>query len=137
MANAVEVEIKNPCVERPILKENVNDLGINATAYSVTKELIERNEIESVLAYDGVISVGGYVHDDKKLEIVSDKKMRAYGWCFSVNGVIPDAMSDQVLVAKEDRIDWFLSYSTYDSGYWVDYCVPVSGNLEAASFICE
>lgn len=59
------------------------------------------------------------------MEVLSDTKMRAYGWCFSVNGVVPETFASKTyLASQDDYVSWFYAYSTYDRGNWLDYCVP-------------
>ncbi len=68
------------------------------------------------------------------IEVLSDTKMRAYGWCYSVNEIEPDVLAgDYFLNSKDDKIVWFFAYSTYDRGQWIDYCVP-SYKVKAAQF---
>ncbi|MBP9682674.1 MAG: DUF4430 domain-containing protein, partial [Bacteriovorax sp.] len=54
-----------------------------------------------------------------------DTKMRSYGWCYSINGKLPDVLASQVFFQDQaDYLVWYYGYSTYDLGVWTDYCVP-------------
>ncbi len=126
--------IHHPCEKSPILNSNYSFESNNVL--DLTKKLISKNSIPSELADNGVKSILNYVTGDDALEIISDTKMRAYGWCYSVNGISPDVMPDEFSIEQNDQVDWFLSYSTYDSGVWIDYCKPVHLNPESQKHIC-
>ena len=55
--------------------------------------------------------------------VISDTEMKAYGWCFSVNGVIPETMADQTIISgQDDVITWFYGYAHYKDGQWIAQC---------------
>lgn len=57
-------------------------------------------------------------------EIISDTEMKAYGWCFSINKLTPDTMSDQTMVNENsDVIHWYYAYAHYKDGLWIGQCV--------------
>ena len=61
------------------------------------------------------------------MEIENDKEIRAYGWCYSVDGIAPDLLADEyVLTGNEKNITWFYGYATQILGHWESQCVPVS-----------
>lgn len=69
----------------------------------------------------GVKSLFGLAQD---IEVVSDTEMKAFGWCFSVDGVIPETMADQTrLEGKETSLEWFYAYAHYKGGEWIAQCV--------------
>ncbi|RYZ66065.1 MAG: hypothetical protein EOP09_13270 [Proteobacteria bacterium] len=76
---------------------------------------------------EGIRSIGEL---SSAMEVESDRIMRAYGWCFKVNGQIPMLYSHEIplrLSVTEDNnaeIVWFYSYAYYDSGVWTKMCVP-------------
>ncbi len=134
---ASQVVIDHPCLDQPILEASDNLITSDETIFSLTKKLILGHKIESQLAQNGVISILNYLGPDQSLEIISETKLRAYGWCYSINGEIPDLMPDEIKIKTNDSIKWFLSFSTYDSGKWVDYCVPTKTNKESSVFVCH
>ncbi len=134
---ASQMTIDHPCLNDPILETKSLIDANSDNVFSFTKKQIEDKSIEAVLGSDGVISILGYVTGERSLEVISDNKMRAYGWCYSINNEVPDLMPDQIKLTNADVIRWYLSYSTYDNGHWVDYCVPVKSNPEASRFICH
>ena len=136
-ADASQLTIDHPCLIKPILSLSTSIDSLTEDLFSFTKKQITDQNIVAVLANNGIISVLNYVSQNKAIEVVNDTKMRAYGWCYSINGEIPDVMPDQIKLTNQDSIKWFLSYSTYDSGQWIDYCVPVNTSPEATKFVCH
>lgn len=59
-----------------------------------------------------------------ELEVISDTEMKAYGWCFSVDGVTPELMPDKVLIENSNSvIEWYYAYAHFQHGTWVGQCV--------------
>ncbi len=130
--------ISHPCEKKFILQSKFEiDQNQQFFVFDITKEVISKYSIPASLADNGVKTILNYIAGDDALEIISDSKMRAYGWCYSVNNFSPDVMPDEFLIKQHDNIHWFLSYSTYDSGNWIDYCKPVHLNPEAQKHICK
>ena len=59
------------------------------------------------------------------LEILSEREMKAYGWCYSINGEVPEAFPDEVALGPQDKVVWFFAYAHYLAGEWISQCVPV------------
>ncbi len=114
-----------------VLFENVFPLAENTTVGDLSIFVLDREARLRRLPYQGSregvrsIDVMG-----SAMEVVSDRIMRAYGWCFSVNGQIPLLYSHQIPLRlafpqeRNARIVWFYSYAFYDSGEWKNMCVP-------------
>ncbi len=137
MAFSGELLIEHPCQSKSILQSTFTSMASDESVFSLTKSELSKNKIDSVLASNGVISILGYIPPEKSVEVIGPTKMRAYGWCYSINGLIPDEMPDQILLSSNDSIKWFLSFSTFENNQWIDYCVPVTSSLEASDFICK
>ena len=135
--NSVELIIDHPCQNAPILTSTSEISSNEETIFSLTKELIQDNKIKADLGDNGIRSILDYVGENKSLQKINTHIFRAYGWCYTINGEIPDVMPDQIKIKNKDSIKWFLSYSTYDNDRWVDYCVPVTSNIDSKKFICE
>jgi hypothetical protein len=96
--------------------------------------IFDKTPIPYLGTESGFNSILGTPTGDGAIEILSDTKMRAYGWCYSVNGVKPDVIpQDYFFKTQDDELVWFYGYSTYDDGEWVDYCVP-SFTVKASQF---
>lgn len=128
MAN--EIYFQGPCEEKPFLVHQAT--AINAG--ELTIKALEQNSIEFVGSVGGINSILGTPVGMEAIEVISDTKMRAYGWCFEIDGFQPAAMPDEISLNGTEQVRWFFAYSTYDSGVWKDYCTP-SYSLKS-SFIC-
>jgi hypothetical protein len=130
---AIELSVIGPCDSKPSFKTSF-EASLQQSLGMLTVMEFERNKIPYLGNENGMHSILGMPFGDEALEIISDTKMRAYGLCFAVNGVVPDLLSNQVFLTKQsDKIVWFYAYSTYDRGQWLDYCVP-SYNLKSQQF---
>lgn len=62
---------------------------------------------------------------DALLVVVNDDTLRAYGWCYELDGVQPAEMPDKVYFPKQDStLRWFFGYALYEKGEWRSYCNP-------------
>jgi hypothetical protein len=52
--------------------------------------------------------------------------MKAYGWCFRLNGEVPELMANEVTDLREnDVIEWYYAYAHYRGGQWIAQCRPL------------
>ena len=132
-AKAVSFAVIGPCSEKAAYTGAFKaDLDESVGLASI--HIFEANKIPFVGTVDGMNTIMNTPVGDEALEVLSDTKMRAYGWCFSINGVIPDVLSNEITFSKQnDHLNWFFAYSTYDQGVWTDYCVP-SHKIKAKQF---
>jgi hypothetical protein len=131
---AVTYEVIGPCSATPVNSGtyDVKDLKMSVGKISVT--IFDQQKIPYIGSDAGFNSILNTPTGLDSIEVLSDTKMRAHGWCYSVNGVNPDVLAgDYLLNSNDDKIVWFFGYSTYDKGEWVDYCVP-SYKVHAAQF---
>ena len=131
---AITYEIIGPCSETPIFtgEYKLTDLEQNAGKTSVN--IFEKNKIPYLGGEEGFKSILNTPTGIDSIETISETKIRAYGWCYSVNGAGPDVMANQYhFEDQNDKLVWFYAYSTYDNDKWLDYCVP-SYKIKAAQF---
>ena len=59
---------------------------------------------------------------------ISETELRAFGWCYSVDGVNSDLLPDEFhLTGTEKEIMWYYAYATRIGRKWSDQvCMPVS-----------
>ena len=91
-----------------------------------TLRALAEAEAQKQLTYEaselGILKVNGVGSEE---ELISDSQMKAFGWCYSVNGVVPEQFANQVyFTSGTDRVVWFYAYAFYDAGEWVAQCVP-------------
>lgn len=55
--------------------------------------------------------------------VISDNEMKAYGWCFEINGEIPEVYPNEVFInSTSDKVLWFWGYAHYKNGEWIAQC---------------
>ena len=131
--SAVTFSVVGPCSHESVYSGSFKtDLDESVGATSI--DIFQAHNIPYKGSDSGMSSILDTPVGDEAIEILSDTKMRAYGWCFSINGVIPDVLSSEISFTKQnDHLNWFFAYSTYDQGVWTDYCVP-SHKIKAQQF---
>lgn len=132
-AHAVYFDVIGPC-SRKALHAGTFITDISDSVGTITIDILEANNIPYVGSLAGISMIANSPVGLDSMEVISDTKMRAYGWCFSVNGVVPDVLaSETYLSSQSDYISWFYAYTSYDSGVWTDYCTP-SYTIKAEQF---
>lgn len=123
-AHAVYFNVIGPCSERPVHSGSFKT-DLDDSVGKISMDIFDFNKIPYAGTEHGMNSIINSPVGLDAMEVISDSKMRAYGWCFSINGVIPDVLASEVHFSKQnDVLTWFYAYSTYDQGVWTDYCVP-------------
>ncbi len=130
---AVTFSVVGPCSPDSEYKGSFKtDLSENVGKISM--DIFDFNQIPYIGTQDGMNSILNTPTGLDSAEIISDTKMRAYGWCYSVNGEIPNVLpSEYFFKSQSDHLVWFYAFSTYDKGAWLDYCVP-SYTIKAPQF---
>lgn len=123
-AFAIYFDIKGPCSDKPVHSGSFKT-DLNDSVGQITVDILDFHNIAYIGDSEGFSSIIGTPIGTESIEVISDTKMRAYGWCYSINGEIPDVMPHKIKFnSQDDSLSWFYAYSTYDSGKWLDYCVP-------------
>ena len=131
---ALEIKFIGPCEERFIMraevKENYSNVG------ELTIATLTKLGIPFKGSPEGLSSAFNTPTGDDSLEILSDDEMRAYGWCFSVDGVSPEVYPHQVPVTSETKsIIWHYGFAHYYKGEWITQCTPA--HTIKPAFICK
>jgi hypothetical protein len=132
-AFAHQVTVIGPCSEKPLFQ--IESVSKAATLGDLTVEVFQKHQIPFEGDRSSIRSIQNSPVGDEALEILSDRQMRAYGWCVTVNGEEPGEMPDQVVLSRDSKIVWFYAYSLYDSGSWKTMCSP-SYRLQSP-FVCS
>lgn len=70
------------------------------------------------------------------LEVISEREMRSYGWCFAIDGIIPEVYPDQLLLSNvKSEIKWFFGFAHFLDGQWISQCEPAYEIKPA--FLCK
>lgn len=132
-ASAITFSVVGPCSHESLYSGSFKT-DLDESVGATTIEIFNAYNIPFKGSISGMSSIMDTPVGDAAIEVLSDTKMRAYGWCFSINGMIPDLLSSEIQFTKQnDHLSWFFAYSTYDQGVWTDYCVP-SYRIKAAQF---
>ena len=99
----------------------------------VTIEIFNKFQIPFSGSKYGISQINGKGQD---IEVISDNEMKAYGWCFEVDGLIPETMPDQTaLESNSVEIEWFYAYAHYKDGNWIGQCVRSNSQSNQVNFL--
>ena len=104
-----------------VLFSGTNESSLPKTVGQVSVEFFEQNQIPFVGDIDGIVSIYGLSSD---LDIISDTDMKAYGWCYSVNDIVPEDFVHKINITEQTtELIWFYAYAYYKAGEWIAQCV--------------
>lgn len=132
-ANAIEIEFIGPCDKKPLLKTQVGDGFDNVGALTIA--VLEKfqaphigNEIGLHTAFNTPIGL-------EALEVISDEEMNSYGWCYEVDGFLPESFPVEYKITPDiKKISWFFGHARYFRGEWTDQCLKTFKTPPA--FLC-
>lgn len=91
----------------------------------LTIETLKKFNIPHKGTYEGLASAFETPTGDASVEVVSDVELRAYGWCFSVDGVAPEVYPHEIPITSETKsVTWHFGFARYYRGQWVTQCTP-------------
>ena len=124
-AQAITWKVYGACSETPVYEGTYN-ADLSKSLGHISQAIFDSNKIPYVGAPEGYNSILNTPVDLDSIEVVSDKEMRVYGWCFAVNKKMPQAMPHKVnFTSQNDELMWYYAYSTNLEGKWLDdYCSP-------------
>lgn len=118
---ATTIEVIGPL--KTIIPQESVQVNLEDSLGKISVNFFNQKNLSYVGNEAGIVSIQ---EDGNWIEIISDTEMKAYGWCFSLNGKVLETMSDQTfLVSQNDHIRWFYAYAHYKDGYWIAQCHPV------------
>lgn len=121
---AIEWEVIGQDSKTPVYSGSLN-ADLKKSLGEITVKIFDTKKIPYIGNEAGINSILGTPSGDKLLVVVNNETMRAYGWCFTVDGQIPDLMPDKVYFSRQNsHLSWFFAYSLYEKGQWTKYCVP-------------
>lgn len=123
-ASAIYWEVYGPCSDKPA-HGGKHQTDIKLSVGEITVEIFDFNAIPYEGTELNILSIENSPKSLEALEIISDTEMRAHGWCYSLNGTIPNQMPNHVYPqAQDDRIVWFYGSYTLKDNVWSETCVP-------------
>lgn len=102
----------------------IQDFNGETTVSAVTLSAFDQNGVTYLGAEQGFNSILGTPTGMDALEVISDTEMRAYGWCFTINGYLSHEMMDQTYFEEDSIVTWYYGFTYYDSGEWSGICTP-------------
>lgn len=130
---SAEIEIYGPCSSRPILKTQWESSARNVGLFTV--QVLDYFGIQYIGNAESIESIQGTPTGMDAIEVVNDHHMRAYGWCYEVDGRQPSKMPHRVRMKGKKHIKWFFAFSSYKRGQWSDYCTPA--HTIKPRFLCQ
>ncbi len=117
-ALAVELTFVGPCSEEFIMKTKVTDEYIHVG--DLTIATLKKFQIPFQGSPEGIASVLGY---GNYMENISTNEFRAYGWCYMVDGIIPEVFPHEAYLTSETKsITWIYGHSHFKNGEWPTQC---------------
>ena len=131
----ISFDVIGPCSDEPILSTTLNKTtATNIGAFTVSE--LDKSNMEYIGTENKIDSIDGSPVGEAALEILSRSEMRAYGWCFYVNGEEPEVYPNEVELTKETKsVRWVFGYAHYLKGEWLSMCEP-SWRIKP-KFLCE
>lgn len=122
---AATIKIIGPCSETPVYEGDLEAFNQRKSVGAYTIQYLNENSIPYVGNEQGLNSIIETPIGLDAMEVLSDEMMRSHGWCYSVDGEIPDSLANEVFLNSENSsVVWFYGYSLYDKGEWSEYCTP-------------
>ncbi len=120
----VNISIIGACTSDTLYQKTYDEFPAIWTIGDVSIDFFEKEGLQWDGSRIGVEQLIEIPTEDNELVILSDKEMLAYGWCYSVNGEVPEEYPHKITILPGDRIVWYFAYSRYLEGKWVSQCVP-------------
>lgn len=134
LAMALNFEVIGACSPKPLLSKRVQTEAVSVGEVSI--EVLNKWSVPYLGTERGFNSMYNYPNGNDTLEIISNTEMRSYGWCFEVDGKIPESYPDEVYLDQSmSSIKWFYGFAHYKNGQWVSQCEPAY--KQKPKFICK
>lgn len=118
---SVNFEVVGPCSAKPLFQRNLK--VTKESVGDLTVSTFERFEVPYLGTERGMNSIYGTPIGDVTLEVISDTEMRSFGWCFDIDGIVPEIYPDKIQVVPQMKsIRWFYGFAHYKNGQWISQC---------------
>ena len=131
---AIELKFIGPCDENFIMRTEVEDGFVNVGELTVLT--LKKFGIPFMGSEEGLSSVFSTPVGKDAIEIISEDEMRAYGWCFSVDGIAPEVFPHEIRITPQTRsIVWHFGFARFYKGEWFTQCTPAYS--VKPDFLCQ
>lgn len=120
-AYSQNITFKHPCTDEVMANRQYTE-GSESSLGSLSIKLLSDNQIAYQGNSTGINQILNTPIGLEALDVLSDNEMLAWGWCFSVDGIIPEVLADQVYLDVYSEVIWFFGYAHYLDGQWVSQC---------------
>lgn len=97
--------------------------NVGELTHTVLNDALKRMAINEYVGSSGGVSSINQMGN--QIEVISDREMNAFGWCYHVDAQAPDLMPDQYLLrGTEKTITWFYAYAHLKNDQWLSMCSP-------------
>lgn len=101
----------------------LKDSDIGSSVGELTIKMLIEYEVPFQGSEQGLNSILNSPTGLDAMVMISESEMKAYGWCYKVNGVAPELFPHEILIEDEsDEILWFWGYAHYQNGEWIAQC---------------
>ena len=122
---SITITIDDPCLDQELYRFSMKEVDLNQSVGEAMIHALNKFTIPYIGSMGGLNSLLHTPTGLDAIEVIDDTRLRAYGWCYEVNGIQPDVMMDKYFFdSPEDSLRWFYGYSFYDRGEWKEYCIP-------------
>lgn len=124
LVHALSFEVVGPCRAEPEFQVVEVELAADSTVGSASVEILDRHKIPYIGSELGFNSILNTPVDKEAIEFPAPGEIRAYGWCFEVDGEQPMNMPHEIGLKGHERVRWFYAFGLYRRGEWISYCTP-------------
>lgn len=134
-AAVTSFSVIGPCSDKPIIMSTTSDINFKNVG-QFTVDQLNKSKFEYIGSENKIDSIDGTPVGEAALELLSRSEMRAYGWCFYVNGEQPEVYPNEVEMSKKvQSVMWIFGYAHYLNGEWLSMCEP-SWKIKP-KFLCD
>lgn len=124
---AKTISLKDPCNGKTVFKSKIKPAYDGLSIGKVTIDYFDEYKINFQGSEQGISQILNTPIGDKALVILDDENLLAFGWCYTINGVVPNKYADKIIYSsKINSITWFYGYSRNRKNKWLNMCKRAS-----------
>ena len=108
---AQTLTIKAPCSNQVLWHQELRDLPQNLGA--ATMATLEASGLQYLGSEKGINQIDHSPIGRDAIEFISPTEMYSYGWCYQINGVIPEVYPQEIELTSQDEVVWFYGFAHY------------------------
>lgn len=121
---AVTINIEDPCTGQ--LAATSDQSGKDSVSLGqLTINALEELELSYVGSDAGISSIFNTPTSLDAMEVISDTDMKAYGWCYLVDGELVDRYPNEMASIGVKSVTWFYGYALMEDASWVSMCEKI------------